>query len=201
VLLPWRRLPHPVDWPAAVRSRAPLHLEVGFGDGRFTALRALAAPDEDFVGLEVSGTSVLRALRRMRRDGVRNVRLLKAPAEIAVRQLFGRRRPRVDHRQLPRPLAEGAPRAPPAAAGSVLPARRRRGSGPAARSASRPTTCRTSSSPAPRPRRSGVATPRTAPPPPEVFETKYALKWREQGKPLYYEVFVLDGATCRPPSP
>jgi tRNA (guanine-N7-)-methyltransferase len=89
VLLPWRRLAHPVDWAAAFGRRAPLHLEVGFGDGRFTARRALAEPDADFVGLEVSGTSVLRAWRRMRRDGVRNVRLLKAPAEVAVRQLFG----------------------------------------------------------------------------------------------------------------
>jgi tRNA (guanine-N7-)-methyltransferase len=71
-----------------VRAQAPLHLEVGFGDGRYTAARALAAPGDDHVGLEVSGTSVLRALRRLRRDGVGNVRILKAPAEIAVRQLF-----------------------------------------------------------------------------------------------------------------
>jgi tRNA (guanine-N7-)-methyltransferase len=124
---------------------------VGFGDGRFTALRAQAAPDDDFVGLEVSGTSVLRALRRMRRDGIRNVRLLKAPAEIAVRQLFAPAalssitvnfpdpwpKERHEHHRLLR-----APFFRLAATSS------RRG----ARSGWRPTTCPTSTSRAPRPR-------------------------------------------------
>ena len=41
---------------------------------------------------------------------------------------------------------------------------------------------------------SGVARLEERPAPAEVFETKYALKWRSQGKPLYYQVFVLDGA-------
>jgi len=192
VLLPWRRLAHPVDWAAAFGRRAPLHLEVGFGDGRFTARRALAEPDADFVGLEVSGTSVLRAWRRMRRDGVRNVRLLKAPAEVAVRQLFGPGvlasvtvnfpdpwpKDRHEHHRLLRApffrlaatrLAPGgeirlASDHEPYVAFAVAEAER-----------------------------SKVARREQRAPPPEVFETKYALKWRGQGKPLFYEVFVLDG--------
>ncbi|MFN2323084.1 MAG: tRNA (guanosine(46)-N7)-methyltransferase TrmB [Trueperaceae bacterium] len=192
VLLPWRRLAHPVDWAAAFGRRAPLHLEVGFGDGRFTARRALAEPDADFVGLEVSGTSVLRAWRRMRRDGVRNVRLLKAPAEVAVRQLFGPNglasitvnfpdpwpKDRHEHHRLLRApffrlaatrLVPGgeirlASDHEPYVAFAVAEAER-----------------------------SGVARGERREPPPEVLETKYALKWRGQGKPLFYEVFVLDG--------
>ncbi len=194
VLLPWRRLAHPVDWGAAFGRRAPLHLEVGFGDGRFTARRALAEPDADFVGLEVSGTSVLRAWRRMRREGVRNVRLLKAPAEVAVRQLFG---PGVlasitvnfpdpwpkdrheHHRLLRAPFFR-------LAATRLVP-------GGEVRLASdhEPYVAFAVAEA----ERSGVARrgeERT--PPPEVFETKYALKWRSQGKPLFYEVFALDGA-------
>src|SRR5690606_14139400 len=31
-------------------------------------------------------------------------------------------------------------------------------------------------------------------PPPDVFETKYALKWRDQGIPLNYAVFTYSGA-------
>ena len=193
ILLPWRALPHPVDWPAEFGRAAPLHLEVGFGDGRFTARRALAAAGDDHVGLEVSGTSVLRALRRLRRDGVRNVRLLKAPAEIAVRQLFAPgtlssitvnfpdpwpKERHEHHRLLRSPFFRlAATRVVPGGeirlASDHLPyvefAR-----GEAAISA--------------------VARLVERPAPPEVFETKYALKWRDQGKPLYYQVFVLDGA-------
>jgi tRNA (guanine-N7-)-methyltransferase len=200
VLLPWRRLPHPVDWLERFGRVAPLHLEVGFGDGRFTALRAQAAPAEDFVGLEVSGTSVLRALRRMRRDGVRNVRLLKAPAEIAVRQLFApaslasitvnfpdpwpkERHER--HRLLRAPFFRlAATRLEPGGqirlASDHLPYVEFARAQAAA---------------------SGVAVPIAHSAPPEVWETKYALKWRSQGKPLHYQVFVLDGASVPPAEP
>lgn len=200
VLLPWRRLVHPVDWSAAFGRRAPLHLEVGFGDGRFTARRALAERDADFVGLEVSGTSVLRAWRRMRRDGVRNVRLLKAPAEVAVRQLFGPAalvtitvnfpdpwpKDRHEHQRLLR-----APFFRMAATRLVPGGEVRLASDHEAYVAFAVAEAE----------RSGVARRTQRTPPPEVFETKYALKWREQGKPLYYEVFVLDGADvpCEPP--
>jgi tRNA (guanine-N7-)-methyltransferase len=70
VLLPWRRLPFPVPWDAVFEASRPLHLEVGFGDGRFTVRRALAAPSEHFVGLEISSTSVQRARAKMAKEGV-----------------------------------------------------------------------------------------------------------------------------------
>jgi tRNA (guanine-N7-)-methyltransferase len=38
-------------------------------------------------------------------------------------------------------------------------------------------------------------------PPAEVFETKYALKWRDQGKPLSYRVFRYGGAPVEHPEP
>jgi tRNA (guanine-N7-)-methyltransferase len=193
VLLPWRGLPHPVDWRDRFGREAPLHLEVGFGDGRFTALRALAAPGEDFVGLEVSGTSVLRALRRMRRDGIGNVRLLKAPAEIAVRQLFAPgslasitvnfpdpwpKERHEQHRLLRVPFFRlAATRVQPG--GEIRLASDHLPYVEFARAEAEA---------------SGVATLLARPAPPEVFETKYALKWRSQGKPLYYQVFVLDGS-------
>ncbi len=200
VLLPWRRLPHPVDWAARFGRSAPLHLEVGFGDGRFTALRALAHPDDDFVGLEVSGTSVQRALRRMRRDGIGNVRLLKAPAEIAVRQLFGpaslasitvnfpdpwpkERHER--HRLLRVPFFRlAATRL--VAGGEIRLASDHLPYVDFARAEADA---------------SGVARLRAREAPPEVFETKYALKWRSQGKPLHYQVFELDGAGLPPVEP
>jgi tRNA (guanine-N7-)-methyltransferase len=200
VLLPWRRLAHPVDWSAIFGRDAPLHLEVGFGDGRFTALRALAHPDEDFVGLEVSGTSVLRARRRMRRDGVRNVRLCKAPAEIAVRQLFDTAALASITVNFPDPWPKERHEGHRLLRASFF-----------RLAASRSVTggeLRLASDHLPyvefaieEAAHSGVARRVDREPPPEVFETKYALKWREQGKPLHYEVFVLDGRDVPAPEP
>lgn len=200
ILLPWRRLAHPVDWPAEFGRRAPLHLEVGFGDGRYTAARALAAPGDDHVGLEVSGTSVLRALRRLRRDGIDNVRILKAPAEIAVRQLFAPaslasitvnfpdpwpKERHAKHRLLRVPFFRlAATRLLPG--GEIRLASDHLGYVAFAREEAIG---------------SGVATLLERPAPPEVYETKYALKWRAQGKPLHYQVFVLDGAGVPAPEP
>ncbi|NBC96533.1 MAG: hypothetical protein GVY27_09285, partial [Deinococcus-Thermus bacterium] len=88
-LVPWRRAPFPAPWDAWFGRAAPLHLEVGFGDGRYTVRRASERLDHDFVGVEVSGVSVRRALAKLRRSERTNVRLVKAPAPVAVRQLFG----------------------------------------------------------------------------------------------------------------
>ena len=200
ILLPWRRVAHPVDWVTAFGREAPLHLEVGFGDGRYTAARAHAAPDDDHVGLEVSGTSVLRALRRLRREGIGNVRILKAPAEIAVRQLFAPaslasvtvnfpdpwpKERHAGHRLLRVPFFRlAATRLVPG--GEIRLASDHRDYVEFARDEAA---------------RSGVATRVERAAPPEVFETKYALKWRAQGKPLYYQVFVLEGAGVPVPEP
>lgn len=200
LLLPWRALPHPAPWSEIFGRRAPLHLEVGFGDGRFTAARALQEPEADHVGLEVSGASVLRALKRLRRDGVENVRLLKAPAELAVRQLFAPgtlasitvnfpdpwpKERHAEHRLLRVPffhlaatrLAEG---------GEVRLASDHLPYVEFAREEAL---------------RSGVAERVERPMPELVQRTKYATKWLAQGKPLYYQVFVLHGGAVAPHEP
>src|SRR5690606_31598871 len=54
----------------------------------FTVRRAQAEPNSRFVGLEVSSGSLQRALGRVKRSGVGNVRLIKSGAHVALRQLF-----------------------------------------------------------------------------------------------------------------
>ena len=189
--LAWRRAPFPVDWGVAFGRRAPLHLEVGFGDGRFTVRRALAAPHEDYVGLEVSTVSVQRALARIRREGVGNVRVAKAGAAVALQQLFAPRSLRSitvnfpdpwpkerheQHRLLRRPFfALAASRL--AAGGEIRLATDHPDYLAFARSEGRA---------------DGRYALLDAAPPEAVFETKYALKWRSQGKPLFYQVFRLE---------
>jgi tRNA (guanine-N7-)-methyltransferase len=65
----------------------PLVLEVGFGDGQFTAWLASEHPAWNVLGAEVSLASVTRAVKRMRREGVRNVLLYRGPARFLVYNL------------------------------------------------------------------------------------------------------------------
>jgi len=193
VLLPWRTLPFPVDWEAVFGASGPLHVEVGFGDGRFTVRRALQEPRARFVGLEVSSGSVQRALRNVRRHGVTNVRVAKVGAEFALRHLFDRAsvasivvnfpdpwpKARHEKNRLLRPgfLRLAADRLVPG--GEV----RLATDHPDYLEFARANAAAT-----------GLYEELRPPPPPAVFETKYALKWREQGKPLHYVVFRYGGA-------
>ncbi|WP_298629356.1 tRNA (guanosine(46)-N7)-methyltransferase TrmB [uncultured Thermus sp.] len=79
------------SWPPKVGDlfgqEGPLVLEVGFGDGRFTAELAQAHPHWLILGAEVSAASVLRAYRRLRREGIGNVRLYHGQGPFALRNL------------------------------------------------------------------------------------------------------------------
>ena len=191
VLVAWRRAPFPVDWSRAFGRSAPLHLEVGFGDGRYTVRRALEAPDDDYVGLEVSTVSVQRALARVRRHAVTNVRVAKVGAQMALRQLFAAASLRSitvnfpdpwpkerheAHRLLRRAFFElAASRLVPG--GEIRLASDHDDYVAFARAEARAN--------------GRFALPQVEPPE-AVFETKYALKWRQQGKPLHYQVFRLE---------
>ncbi len=198
-LLPWRRYAFPLDWPRHFPNHAdaplhsiPLHLEVGFGDGRYTVYRAQETPDETFVGLEVSSASVQRALHKVKRAGLTNVKLLKVGAQFAVRHLFAPTSlssitvnfpdpwPKERHeknRLLRTPFFElAASRL--AAGGAIMLATDHPDYLAFAREQSE---------------QSGLFTLEDAEPPAAVFETKYALKWKTQGKPLYYQVFRYQG--------
>jgi tRNA (guanine-N7-)-methyltransferase len=191
LLIDWRRAPFPIDWDRAFGRSGPLHLEVGFGDGRFTARRAHADPGGRFVGLEVSNVSVQRALTRLRREGIHNVRLMKLGAEFAVRHLvphaalssvvvnFPDPWPKERHRdhRLLRPAFFATLAARLAPGGEVRLATDHGEYLEFARAAALD---------------DGRYALVDAEPPPAVFETKYATKWKGQGKPLFYQVFRLE---------
>lgn len=62
-----------------------LVLEVGFGDGRFWAEHGPGEPDVNYLGVELSGVSLLKAQRRLRAAGLKNAHLTRMPAETLVR--------------------------------------------------------------------------------------------------------------------
>jgi tRNA (guanine-N7-)-methyltransferase len=67
---------------------AALVVEIGFGRGEFLMGLARAEPDVAFLGVEYSFKRVLKMARRLAASEIRNVRLLEARGEDAVRELL-----------------------------------------------------------------------------------------------------------------
>ena len=199
VLVAWRRVPFPVDWVLAFGRVAPLQLEVGFGDGRFTVRRALAQPAEDHVGVEVSNVSVQRAVARVRREGVGNVRVVKAGAAVALQQLFapGSLASITVNFPDPWPKERHARHRLLRHAFFELAASRLATAGEIRLATDHPEYLAFAQAEAGVGGRYALV---SAEPPAAVFETKYALKWREQGKPLYYQVFRLEQPSSTHPT-
>ena len=65
-----------------------LQLEVGFGDGRFWAEHHKLEPDVNYLGVEVSGVSVQKALSRYRTKAVQNAIVVRTQAEFMVRNVL-----------------------------------------------------------------------------------------------------------------
>jgi tRNA (guanine-N7-)-methyltransferase len=57
-------------------SKQPLTLEIGFGDGVTLALMAEAAPEKNFIGIEVHRPGVGRLLHLIDEKGLKNVRVM-----------------------------------------------------------------------------------------------------------------------------
>jgi tRNA (guanine-N7-)-methyltransferase len=80
--------PAPLDLDALFGRRAPRVLEIGFGNGEALAAMAAAAPDEDFIGVEVHEPGVGHCLLRIEALGLGNVRLVRHDAiEVLQHQL------------------------------------------------------------------------------------------------------------------
>ena len=68
-VLDWRATAWPLDPAATFGRRAPLVLEVGFGNGEFLADLAVAAPDHDHLGIELSWSGATRLFPRLAKRG------------------------------------------------------------------------------------------------------------------------------------
>ena len=183
----WQRYLFPIDWRSSFAQTGDVHLEIGFGDGRYTAFRAKEYPNECFVGIEISGASIHRAKKRIAQ--LDNVKLLKARAQFAVQHLFAPqslssitvnfpdpwpKEKHTHHRLLRVPFL-------------TLAASRLVDGGEVRLATDHPAYFAQARAEA---LETGLYTLETREPPAAVFETKYALKWRAQGKPLYYQVFA-----------
>ncbi|MCR4301635.1 MAG: tRNA (guanosine(46)-N7)-methyltransferase TrmB, partial [Sulfuricaulis sp.] len=75
------------DWPAVFGRRAPVILEIGFGNGETLAASAAAHLGNNYLGIEVHRPGVGMLLRRLEAEALDNVRVMLGDAKdiLAVR--------------------------------------------------------------------------------------------------------------------
>jgi tRNA (guanine-N7-)-methyltransferase len=87
-VVPWLQRDWPIDWAALFARRAPLVVEIGFGNGLFLIEQARRNPDVNFVGIELSWGWVQHLAGRLDAAGLPNVRLIHGEGHVAMQYLF-----------------------------------------------------------------------------------------------------------------
>jgi tRNA (guanine-N7-)-methyltransferase len=83
-----KRLPMegPLDWQSIFGRTAPVVLDLGCGNGRFTLLSALNRPGHDHFAIDVLPVVIRYATRRANQRGLQNARFAAKDAEAFLRQ-------------------------------------------------------------------------------------------------------------------
>lgn len=79
---------HPFDVQSLFERDAPLHVDVGFGKGRFLLERCKSHPDVNFLAIDRMLKRVRKADRKLLRQEIENVRLLRLEAYYAIAHLM-----------------------------------------------------------------------------------------------------------------
>ncbi|MCY3020859.1 MAG: methyltransferase domain-containing protein [Planctomycetota bacterium] len=76
----------PLDFQAVFGRSAPVVVELGCGNGRYTLMSALARPDHDHLGTDILAAAIRYATRRANQRGLHNVRFAVKDAETLLRR-------------------------------------------------------------------------------------------------------------------
>jgi tRNA (guanine-N7-)-methyltransferase len=87
-----KRLPEtgPLDWTAIFGRTAPMVLDLGCGNGRFTLLSALTRPEFDHFATDLLPVVIRYATRRANQRGLHNVRFAVKDAQTFMKQYVPR---------------------------------------------------------------------------------------------------------------
>ena len=69
-----------LDLPLLFGRKAPVVLEIGYGDGEALVAAALRHPEQNFIGAEVYRAGIGHCLMRIEQEGLNNVRLCQVDA-------------------------------------------------------------------------------------------------------------------------
>src|SRR3954462_8028841 len=81
-----KRLPEtgPLDWETVFGRKAPVVLDLGCGNGRYTVTSAVARPDHDHFATDLLPVVIRYATRRANQRGLHNVRFAVRDAETVI---------------------------------------------------------------------------------------------------------------------
>ncbi len=103
-----KKLPQegPIDWESLFGRRAPIVLDLGCGNGRFTLASALRRPEMDHLGLDILPLVIRYATRRANQRGLANVRFAVGGAAEFLRTLVAPRSIAEIHVYHPQPYGD-----------------------------------------------------------------------------------------------
>lgn len=78
----------PGRWKEIFGNGNPVHIEVGMGKGKFVHTMARMHPEINYVGIEKYSSVLLRAVRKMEREELPNLKFLRMDAE-KITEVFG----------------------------------------------------------------------------------------------------------------
>lgn len=78
----------PGTWKDIFGNGHPIHVEIGMGKGKFIHTMAMGHPDVNYVGIEKYSSVLLRAIQKMEREELPNLKFLRMDAE-NVDKVFG----------------------------------------------------------------------------------------------------------------
>ena len=77
-----------VDLSSCFEESGPLHLEIGFGNGEYTAALAGALPDDRIVGCEIFLNGIATLLKHIEEKKLENIRIVHGSALMAMEEIF-----------------------------------------------------------------------------------------------------------------
>lgn len=68
-------------WQQEFENENPLHLEIGMGKGNFIINMAKHFPDINFIGMERNKTILAKAVKKIEKEGITNIRVMSSDAQ------------------------------------------------------------------------------------------------------------------------
>lgn len=83
--------PQPISWNEKFKINGPVTVEIGFGRGEFLIDQAKKNPSQNFIGIEIKKSLVIKLSKRILAEKLNNILLLHCDAQVAIERLFKQR--------------------------------------------------------------------------------------------------------------
>ena len=87
----WWELPRPTDWAAELGRDAPLHVEIGCGNGDWLARQIATQGDRNWVAIELEWSRIAKTLRKLSRLDASHTAVIQLDADRALQRCFAPR--------------------------------------------------------------------------------------------------------------